>query len=77
MAHSHEVHEGSDSSLKFGLVLNSAYTIVEFIFGVLTGSLALIADATHNLTDTLTLTISFASNRIRMVTAGQRYLPPS
>lgn len=63
MSHDHS-HGTSDGSLKFGLVLNSLYTIVEFGFGVLTGSLALIADASHNLTDTFTLTVSFIANRI-------------
>lgn len=63
MSHDHN-HGTSDGSLKFGLVLNSLYTIVEFGFGVLTGSLALIADASHNLTDTFTLTVSFIANRI-------------
>ena len=61
MAHS---HDSGDGSLKFGLVLNSVFTIFEFIFGIISGSLALIADATHNLTDTLTLAISFVANKI-------------
>ena len=63
MSHNHD-HTDKDGSLKFGLVLNSLYTIVEFIFGILSGSLALIADATHNLTDTLTLAISFVANKV-------------
>lgn len=63
MSHNHE-HKDSDGSIKFGLVLNSAFTIVEFIFGILTGSLALIADAAHNLTDSFTLTVSFIANRL-------------
>lgn len=54
----------SDTGIKFGLVLNSLYTIVEFGFGIFTGSLALIADATHNLTDTLTLSVSYGANRL-------------
>lgn len=53
-----------DSGIKLGLILNSLYTIVEFGFGIFTGSLALIADATHNLTDTFTLTVSFLANRL-------------
>jgi cobalt-zinc-cadmium efflux system protein len=57
-------HESNDSSIKFGLILNTLYTIVEFGFGIFTGSLALIADATHNLTDTFTLTVSFLANRL-------------
>lgn len=63
MSHDHN-HSHNDGSIKFGLVLNSLFTIVEFIFGILTGSLALIADATHNLTDTFTLTVSFIANRL-------------
>lgn len=61
MAHSHETKDGS---IKFGLILNSLYTIVEFGFGLFTGSLALIADATHNLTDTFTLSVSYGANRL-------------
>lgn len=63
MSHNHE-NRNNDGSIKFGLVLNSAFTIVEFIFGILTGSLALIADAAHNLTDTFTLSVSFIANRL-------------
>lgn len=57
-------HDDNDGSIRFGIILNSLYTIVEFGFGILTGSLALIADATHNLTDTVTLSISYVANRI-------------
>lgn len=53
-----------DSSIKFGLILNSLYTVGEFGFGIATGSLALIADATHNLTDTFTLSVSYFANRL-------------
>lgn len=63
MSHNHD-HTNNDGSIKFGLVLNTGFTIVEFIFGILTGSLALIADAAHNLTDTFTLSVSFTANRI-------------
>lgn len=63
MSHNHD-HTNNDGSIKFGLVLNTGFTIGEFIFGILTGSLALIADAAHNLTDTFTLSVSFTANRI-------------
>lgn len=63
MSHTHDPTD-NDGSIKFGLALNSAFTVVEFIFGILTGSLALIADAAHNLTDTFTLTVSFVANRL-------------
>ena len=63
MSHLHDT-ETKDSGIKFGLILNSLYTIVEFGFGLFTGSLALIADATHNLADTFTLSVSYAANRL-------------
>ncbi len=69
MSHSHDTKDGS---IKFGLILNSLYTVVEFAFGIFTGSLALIADATHNLTDTFTLTVSFIANRIAKREANER-----
>jgi cobalt-zinc-cadmium efflux system protein len=56
--------KNNDGEIKFGLVLNTLFTIVEFGFGIFTGSLALIADASHNLTDTFTLSVSFVANRI-------------
>lgn len=63
MSHDHDT-DHSGKGITFGLVLNTIYTIIEFAFGIFTGSLALIADASHNLTDTLTLTISLVANRI-------------
>lgn len=63
MSHNHD-QGGNDGSIRFGLVLNSIYTVVEFGFGIMTGSLALIADATHNLTDTFTLTVSYFANKL-------------
>ena len=62
MSHNHE--NKNENSLKIGLILNSTFTVVEFSFGILTGSLALIADAAHNLTDTFTLSVSFVANRL-------------
>ncbi len=63
MSHSHEVH-AINKSLIIGLVLNGSYTILGFVFGIITGSLTLIADAIHNLTDNVTLGVSFVANRI-------------
>ena len=57
-------HNHDDAPFGLGLALNATFTVIEFIVGTLTGSLALIADATHNLTDSLTLVISFIAQRI-------------
>ena len=40
------------------LVLNAAYTLVEVIAALLTGSLSLLADAGHNLSDVVALAVA-------------------
>ena len=65
-------HGSNDGNIKFGIILNSLYTVVEFCFGIFTGSLALIADATHNLTDTFTLSVSFFANKLAKRDANSR-----
>ena len=44
-----------------GIVLNLAYVITEATFGALSGSLALLADAGHNLGDVLALALSWGA----------------
>lgn len=57
-------HDHKEPPYVLGLVLNGGFTVLEFVVGIMTGSLALIADATHNLTDSLTLVISYIAQRI-------------
>lgn len=73
MAHSHQTE--SSKVFQVGLVLNTTFTVIEMTAGVLTGSLALIADAAHNLTDSLTLAIAYIAERIskRAANARQSY----
>lgn len=70
MAHTHETDTGN--TFKLGLILNTGFTIFEMAVGVITGSLALIADATHNLTDSLTLGIAIIAERIGKRQADDR-----
>ena len=44
--------------------VNILLTLVQFVAGLFSGSLALIADAVHNLSDALSLVIAFAARRI-------------
>ncbi len=56
MAHSHGEHTGrSKRALAFVLALTATFTIVEVIGGLATGSLALLADAGHMLSDVFSL----------------------
>ncbi len=68
-------HDHDEAPFGLGLVLNSTFTVFEFAVGIFTGSLALLADATHNLTDTLTLVISYIAQRIgkRLPTKAKTY----
>lgn len=69
MAHSHDHdHEGhnhapADFSRAFaiGTALNLAFVLVEGGYGFITNSLALIADAGHNLSDVMTLLMAWGS----------------
>lgn len=44
-------------------MINSSFMVFELAIGLLSGSLILIADAAHNLTDSVTLVISWISNK--------------
>ena len=71
MGHDHEHHghehdhahvqEASESNLKrvmIALVLTGTFMIVEIVGGIISGSLALLADAGHMLTDTMALALA-------------------
>ncbi len=59
-SHSHNIQDITSVSKAFliGIALNSIFTIIEFIVGYTTNSLALIADASHNLSDVASLIIA-------------------
>lgn len=64
MSTAHESPSNLDNKLKLGFVLNTGFTIFEFIIGIMSGSLALISDAGHNLTDAMSLLIAFLAQKI-------------
>lgn len=57
----HHAHQPSDFGRAFaiGTVLNLAFVILEAAFGLISGSMALLADAGHNLSDVLGLVIAW------------------
>ncbi len=68
-AHGHQhghghVHAPADFGRAFaiGVVLNTGFVLVEAIYGFLSGSMALVADAGHNLSDVLGLLIAWGAN---------------
>ena len=54
----------SGKRMLFTIVLNSIITVSQLIGGVISGSLALISDAIHNLTDVISLIISYVANSL-------------
>jgi len=56
--HHHHHGEVSGKKLLFTIVLNLIITIAEIVGGLLSGSLALLSDAVHNLSDTVSLALS-------------------
>lgn len=71
MSGQHVTPPNLDNKLKLGFVLNSSFTILEFFIGILSGSLALISDAAHNLTDSLSLLVSFFATKVAKKQANQ------
>ena len=76
MAHSHS-HEGASHGKAFaiGIGLNLAFVLVETIFGIRAHSLALVADAGHNLSDVLGLVLAWGASVLsrRLPTAKHTY----
>jgi len=57
-------HHGHGRAFAIGVALNSAFVVVEATFGVLSGSMALVADAGHNLSDVLSLLIAWGASAL-------------
>ena len=55
---------GGDKRLVFAIAVNVLLTVAQIIGGVLSGSLALVADAIHNLSDAAALAIALIARRI-------------
>ncbi len=66
--HPQPTNAGLDAAFRWGVGLNLGYTLLEAVAGFWFGSLALLADAAHNLTDVAGLLIAWgavAASRLR------------
>lgn len=61
--HGHSHHHG-DQKLSWAVGINVLLTVAQIIAGVLSGSLALIADALHNLSDAAAMVLALAARKI-------------
>ncbi|GAA0523484.1 cation diffusion facilitator family transporter [Chitinophaga japonensis] len=57
----------------WGIAMNLGFVIVEFVVGLLNGSLALLSDAGHNLSDVASLALSLLAFRLARVKSSSRY----
>ncbi len=69
--HAHRISGGRRLSVV--IALNLAITLAEYIGGILSGSLALISDAGHNLSDVLSLILGYAGERISRRKPSRRF----
>jgi len=74
-AHHHHLPARFDRAFAIGIGLNFSFVIVEVTVGVLVGSLALVADAGHNLSDVLGLLMAWGATLLarRPSTARRTY----
>jgi cobalt-zinc-cadmium efflux system protein len=76
--HHHHEHNHAESTKNFnhyfaiGVSLNFLFVIVEIIFGIITGSLALIADAGHNLSDVISLILAWIAHYLATKDSNER-----
>ena len=72
--HDHAPAQGSHGrAFAIGILLNSAFVLVEATFGLLSGSMALVADAGHNLSDVLSLLIAWGASVMAARPASARF----
>jgi len=81
MEHNHEHEHGHlhfdvhnvRKAFIYGIALNAVFVIVEAIVGYLSGSLAVLADAGHNLADTASLIIALLGFRLALSKPTPKY----
>ncbi|MEA3419555.1 MAG: cation diffusion facilitator family transporter [Campylobacterota bacterium] len=62
--HHHHHHDVSGKNLFITIILNIIITLSQIVGGILSGSLALLSDAMHNLSDVLALVVAYGANRL-------------
>ena len=77
MTHEHHHHEHTVTSLNkafiLGIALNVAFVVVEFAVGLSYGSMGLLSDAGHNLSDVASLLLAMLAFRLAQAQATPRY----
>ncbi len=70
--HNHD-HSSSSKRIGWAFFLNLIFTIIEFIGGWLTNSTAIMADAVHDLGDSLSIGSAWLLNRLGQKSVNPEY----
>jgi len=68
----HHHHEHTGRNLAITVLLNGIITIGQFAGGIISGSLALISDALHNLSDVISVILAWLAHRIGLRPQNQK-----
>ena len=71
--HHHHVHHDSSQNIATAFWLNFVFTLIEFVGGVLTSSTAIMADAIHDLGDTLSIGLAWLLQKMSGKKADRRF----
>ena len=71
-SHTHIDPKSGDRRVSVAIWANGLLTVAQIVGGILSGSLALIADALHNFSDMASLVIAFAARKIARRPADER-----
>lgn len=71
--HHHDHHHSSEANIGLAFLLNLLFTIIEFIGGWLTNSTAIMADAVHDLGDSLSLGFGWLLQRLSKRHADEQF----
>lgn len=72
-SHDHSHHYTSEKNISIAFFLNLGFTIVEIIGGILTNSVAILADAVHDLGDSVSLGLAWYFQKISRRGSNQRF----
>ena len=78
-AHGHHHHDHApkldhiNTAFIVGIILNSAFVVIEAIVGWVQGSLSLLTDAGHNLSDVASLALALLAFKLAKVNSNKRY----
>lgn len=72
-SHQHSHHSSSSENIGVAFLLNTFFTIVEFIGGIYTNSMAIMSDAVHDLGDSVSLGMAWYFQKISKKKATKTY----